>query len=195
MSGHRLFAALVPAIDVVERLDEFWSVRRESGEFRWTSPDQWHLTLAFMPSVADHLLDDLVERLAAAAGRRTSFRLQVEGGGGFPNPAEAKVLWAGVQGADPAARTELERLAAGARTAATTSGTEVDGSRFRPHLTLARTGRPTELTRWIRIADAFPATDWEVDHLTLVASHLGEGPRRRPRHETLAHLPLRRTGS
>ncbi len=186
----RLFAALVPPLDVIEQLDDFWSVRREAGDFRWTSPDQWHVTLAFMPEVADHLIDDLIDRLAAAAGRRTEFGLQVAGGGAFPNPAEGKVLWVGVRGATDGAATELERLSVGARTAASTAGAEVDGSRFRSHLTLARTGRPAELTRWIRVADAFPVTDWPVEHVALVASYLGEGPRRRPRYETLAELPL-----
>lgn len=189
-AGHRLFAALVPPPQVVEALEEFWSVRRAAGAFRWTGPEQWHVTLAFMPSVPDHLLDDLVDRLAEAAGRRTPFGLEVAGGGAFPNPAAGKVLWAGVRGVDAAAQAQLERLAVGARSAATAAGAEVEGGRFRPHLTLARTGRPAELTRWIRLAEAFPATPWQVEHVSLVASHLGEGPRRRPRYEVLAEVEL-----
>ena len=55
----RLFAAIVPPPDAVEHLDEFLEPRRESGsqklDMRWTSAEQFHITLAFMASVPDHL--------------------------------------------------------------------------------------------------------------------------------------------
>ena len=69
----RLFAAVIPPDEVVEDLDAFLAPRREAGPFRWTLPEQWHLTLAFMPDVEERRLDDLVERLARAANRRTAF--------------------------------------------------------------------------------------------------------------------------
>ena len=99
----RLFAAVVPPDEVLEDLDEFLAPRRAAADFRWSVPDQWHLTLAFMPAVADRHLDDLVERLARAGRRRTPFGLRVAGGGAFPNPARARVLWAG-PGRDERAR-------------------------------------------------------------------------------------------
>ena len=58
----------------------------------------------------------------------------------------------------------------------------MDGKRFRPHLTVARCGRPTEVTAWVRLLDGYRGPAWQADRLTLVASHLGEGPRRRPRY-------------
>ena len=93
----RLFAAIVPPDEVLEDLEEFLAPRREAAEFRWTVPEQWHLTLAFMPAVADRRLDDLVERLTRAGRRRTPFGLRVAGGGAFPNPGRARVLWAGLE--------------------------------------------------------------------------------------------------
>ena len=66
----RMFVALVPPPAVLEHLEEFLAVRREAGpELRWTLPEQWHLTLAFMPSVADRHLDDLSDRMGQAAAR------------------------------------------------------------------------------------------------------------------------------
>ena len=53
----------------------------------------------------------------------------------------ARVLWAGLA-LDEAGRTEVARMATGARAAATKVGILTEGRRFRPHLTVARLGRP-----------------------------------------------------
>jgi 2'-5' RNA ligase len=104
----------------------------------------------------------------------------VRGGGAFPNPARAKVLWAGVEVSDP---IELSRLATGCRAAASKAGIEVPGERFKPHLTLARMGHPIEATRWIRVLEAYRGPEYHIGEVALIASYLGEGPRKRPRYQ------------
>lgn len=185
----RMFVALRPTPEAVADLDRFLEPRREAAPFRWAVPEQFHLTLAFLAEVPDRKLDDLVERLARAAQRRTRFPARVAGGGAFPNAGRARVLWAGLE-LDETGRTELDRLATGARAAASRAGIAVDGQRFRPHITLARIGRPTEVSRWVQLLDGYAGPAWPADHVTLVASHLGEGPRNRPRYETLETFPL-----
>lgn len=185
----RMFVAVVPPEEVLEDLDAFLEPRREHGAFRWTLAEQLHVTLAFLESVPDRALDALVEGLHAAAARRRPFEARVAGGGAFPDVARGKVLWAGLE-LDADARAELDRLAAGARAAAGRAGVPVDGQRFRPHLTLARLGRPQELTRWVRLLDAYAGLTWTVDRVALVESHLGEGPRRRPRYEVVEEVRL-----
>ncbi len=185
----RLFAAVLLPEPVTDDLDEFLSPRREAEGLRWTTVEQWHVTLAFMPKVADRVLDDLHERLGRAARRRTAVPLALAGGGAFPGPSRAKVLYAAVVGT-PEAREELRRMAVGARAAATKAGAAPEGARFRPHVTLARSGRPFEATRWVRVLDAYYGPEFEVADLALVESHLGEGPRNRPRYDVLARYPL-----
>jgi 2'-5' RNA ligase len=46
------------------------------------------------------------------------------------------------------------------------------------------------VVRWVRLLDTYAGPLWPVDELHLVASHLGEGPRRRPRYEVVAALPF-----
>jgi 2'-5' RNA ligase len=184
-----MFAAVVPPPEVVEHLDDFLDVRRATGAFRWATSEQLHVTVAFLADVPDRALDDLVERLARAARRRTAFGTAVTGGGAFPNAARARVLWAGLD-LDDHGRTELTRLATGARAAANRAGVPVDGQRFRPHVTLARLGRPQEVTSWVRLLDAYRGPSWTVDRQTLVASYLGEGPRGRPRYEPVEEFAL-----
>lgn len=182
--GMRLFAAVVPPLAVLEELDAFVAPRREAGgPWRWTAARTWHLTTAFMGDTAEADLEPLVENLRAAASRTPSFDLRLGGGGCFPHPYGAKVLVLGVvEGAD-----ELTTLARRSRTAAERAGVRTDGARFTPHLTLARTNRGVEATRWLRVLDAAPPVAWWVDELQLVWSHLHD---RGNRYEVVASLPL-----
>ena len=187
--GQRMFVALVPPDDVLEHLDEFLAVRREAAPFRWSLAEHLHVTLAFMASVPERRHDDLVELLGRAVARRTPFATQVRGGGAFPDAARARVLYAGLSLSE-GERQELERLAAGTRNAASTAGTQIDGQSFHPHVTVARLGRPTEVTRWVQLLDGYEGPPWQVAEVSLVASHLGEGPRKRPRYEVVDTFPL-----
>ena len=184
-----MFVAVQPPVSVVEHLDAFLEVRRDAAAYRWAPAEQLHVTLAFLADVPERRLEDLVERLERAAARRSPFPAAVAGGGAFPDVGRARVLWAGLQLEEPG-RTELTRMATGARAAAGRAGVPVDGQRFRPHLTIARLGRPEEVTSWVRLLDAYRGPSWTVDRFTLVASYLGEGPRGRPRHEPMAEFPL-----
>ncbi|MGA9747465.1 MAG: RNA 2',3'-cyclic phosphodiesterase [Nocardioides sp.] len=179
-----MFVALVLPDHAVEDLEEFLRPRQEAGPLlRWTVPDQWHVTLAFLGDVAERHLDDLVERLGRAASRRTPVALRVAGAGAFPDVARAKVIWAGIDAAGEG--EELRRMAIGARAAGAKSGAGEGGGRFHPHLTLARTGRAVEASRWLRVLDGYVGPTWRAERYSLIESHLGEGPRRRPRYEVV----------
>ncbi|PVG82332.1 RNA 2',3'-cyclic phosphodiesterase [Nocardioides gansuensis] len=185
----RLFVAAIPPEDVTEDLESFLSPRREAGDFRWSLPEQWHVTLAFMESVPDRVLDDLVERLGRAAARRHPMELRIAGGGAFPHADRARVLYAALAASEDD-RVELGRLATGARAAASKAGAAVDGRRWHGHLTLARLGRPANVSKWVRLLDAYSGPAWRLDEIALVASYLGEGPRKRPRYDVLEVFPL-----
>lgn len=189
----RMFVALVPPDSVLEDLAEFLDPRQEAERgFRWTARDQWHVTLSFMEDVPDRTLDDLLARLERAAARRTPFSVSLAGGGAFPNAARAKVLYADLDVSD---REELRRLATGARAAANKAGAEAGGGRFHPHVTLARIKRPLDATKWIRVLEAYRGPTWTAHEIALVQSHLGEGPRNRPRYEVIESFALGTRGS
>jgi 2'-5' RNA ligase len=187
----RMFVAVIPPDEVLEDLEDFVSPRRGEVPFRWTEPEQWHLTLAFSRDVPDRAYDDLLDRLVRAVAKRKPVEARIIGGGAFPDVARAKIVYAGID----SDLEELGRMASCARTAVATSGAEVDGQRFTPHLTLARINRPVEATRFVQLLDAYAGPAWTVHELSLVASHLGEGPRNRARHEVLETFSLGRAGS
>ncbi|MEZ0577201.1 RNA 2',3'-cyclic phosphodiesterase [Nocardioides sp. MH1] len=188
--GTRLFAAVVPPADAVEHLDDFLEPRREAGEFRWTLAQQFHVTLAFLPDVAEHLVEEYVDRLADGLARTPVPVLRLGGPVAFPDAAGTRALAVAVLPESEGADVVLERMAGRARNAAVTVGTEVDGQRFRPHLTIARLRRPADTTSWVRLLETYTGPDWPVLEVAVIASHLGEGPGNRPRYETLAEIAL-----
>ncbi|MQA94904.1 MAG: RNA 2',3'-cyclic phosphodiesterase [Streptosporangiales bacterium] len=186
----RMFVALTLPPPVRDDLAAYLKPRRtNSAGLRWTAPEHWHVTLAFMPQVAEDDLDDLVKRLRRAVRRRPTLTLNVSGLGAFPNPARARVLYAAVHSADPG---ELRLLTMAARAAANKAGVETGRGGFHPHVTLARLSRPATAA-WLNGLDPYTGPSWQAEEIALIRSHLGEGPQRRHRYELVKSLSLSRT--
>jgi 2'-5' RNA ligase len=143
----RLFVAVWPPDDVVAQLAAL--PRPELPGVRWTTPDQWHVTLRFLGE-ADP--DDAADRLAraelASATAELGPRVSRLGSGVVTIPVAG-----------------LDRLAA----AVDAAFDEPPDHRFRGHLTLARVRRgrsPPGL-----LGEPFQAR-FPVDDVTLVVSTL-----------------------
>lgn len=189
----RAFLAIVPPQEVVAEVEQFLRPRRDSDQqqhrdWRWTLPEQLHLTLAFLPELTETAADQLLEAGRRWASRREPLPVRVQGAGAFPTPDRARVLWLGVGPEEAAA--ELRRWARALRDAAGHAGAVVGGTPFSPHLTVARSGRPKRAGRWVQALDTVDGPGFTVSEVVLIESHLGEGPRRRPRYEVRAVLPL-----
>ena len=185
----RMFAALVPPEEAVADLDAFLEPRRDAGpDLRWTDPEQWHVTLAFMAQVPDRALEGLLGEVGGAVAAREPVAVRLTGGGAFPNPYAARVVWTGLDGEEQ--QNRVAGLARAVRRACSHAGGAPQGGPFHPHVTLARSKRPIEATRWLRVLDGYAGPGWVAREVTLVASHLGEGRGRRPRYEPVAVLPL-----
>ena len=46
------------------------------------------------------------------------------------------------------------------------------------------------MTRWVRLLEGYAGPPWRADRIELVESFLGQGPRGRPRYETVDTFPL-----
>jgi 2'-5' RNA ligase len=195
----RLFAAIAVPAEVAAALGEVirpLPAMAPAG-LRWTSPDDWHLTLAFYRQVPDDRVPDLQVRLARAVARRTAPTLAVGPLGTFGPTRAARVLWVGLEGD----LHLLRSLAASARAAGRRVG--LDGADlaprrpFRPHLTLARARSGADLRGVLAAATArpgLPGLGWQADEAVLVRSDLGQGPGGAARHTVLARLPFSRRG-
>ena len=158
--GDELRAALLDAVGG-------WRSRPDLAGLRWTDPDAWHLTIAFIGSVAPMAVDDLVAALRHVAAQHHPCALATGGLGAFPARARARVAWYGIADADGA----LGRLASDVAPAVRVE----PAGRFRPHITLARANDPVDLRRWLSEAVA-PTGRLAIDRLDLMRSHPGRGP-------------------
>jgi RNA 2',3'-cyclic 3'-phosphodiesterase len=184
----RLFVAIVPPPAVLAEVAAALSpLQAARPELRWTGPEDWHLTLAFLGEVAEPVLDDLTLRLGRAAARHPVQRLSVRGGGAFPRPSRASVLWAGME-SDGDLAALAASVAAGARRAGAAPPDE--GRRYRPHLTLARSRQAANLTDLAGTLEGFQGQTWAATEIRLIRSNLNASPR----YEDLGRWPLRSGG-
>jgi len=158
---------------------ETWKARPDLEGLRWTDPDGWHVTLAFLGAVNADGIDDIRATIAGVAAGSQALELETGGVGGFPSTRRARVAWYGV--ADP--EGGLAEIAARLRGEL---GMDTSAS-FRAHLTLARArGEPVDLSTWRRAATE-PSGVMRVTAIELLRSHLGGGP---ARYEVLSTAPL-----
>jgi RNA 2',3'-cyclic 3'-phosphodiesterase len=184
----RLFVAVVPPPEVLGDLDTavapYRAGRTPGRDLRWSGPEDWHLTLAFLGDGPEPVADRLGPELARAAHRHPPFPLALAGAGAFPSAGCARVLWCGLSGDRPA----LASLAASVAAAATRAGAPPTdpGRPFRPHLTLARGRTPADLGDLVAALSPYQGPQWPVDRLELIESHLGG----RPRYTTIGRWSL-----
>jgi RNA 2',3'-cyclic 3'-phosphodiesterase len=102
-------------------------------DIRWTTPDQWHLTLAFLGATNRERLPHIQSAMERAAKPIRVFRLETTTLGAFPSSRRPSVLWLGVGGDLTSLQTLQLRLSE-----ALSGMIQPDDKEFKPHLTLAR---------------------------------------------------------
>ncbi|HEX2382794.1 MAG TPA: RNA 2',3'-cyclic phosphodiesterase [Acidimicrobiales bacterium] len=167
----RLFVAVWPDDAVVDQLAGL--DRPVIDGVRWTSRDEWHITLRFLGEVDDASTIEVALQHAAARAQ------PVRAGVGPCVERVGNMLWAPVSGLDDVARCVVSGTAS--------IGAAPDDRPFRGHVTLARQ-RSRKKGSALRAAQGQPLSGaWEVGEMELVCSHLGPGG---PRYETIARVPL-----
>jgi 2'-5' RNA ligase len=164
----RLFVATRPPPAVIETLAAL--PRAAADGVRWTTADQWHVTMRFFGNLDDP--SPIVPALAVAVGGFTAVEVRIG-----PNAAMLgrHVVSVPVTG--------LDDLASSVLAATAEFGEPAPAHPFRGHLTLARTKgahldlRPLGLD-----------CTWTVREVELFTSHLGRGG---ARYETLETFALR----
>lgn len=158
-----------------------WRGLPDAPDLRWSDPDGWHVTLAFLGPIGAEQIPALTDALQEAVRSVRPFTVLTGGVGAFPRPGTAMTAWYGVR--DP--HGGLAALAAAVGEAVLPAG---DVSRFRPHLTLgrsrARRGEP--MGPWLASL-VVPTGTLPVAEVVLYRSHLGRGP---ARYEVLSRAAL-----
>jgi 2'-5' RNA ligase len=178
----RLFVAVPIGEELRQALSaavEAWRADSQLVGIRWSEPDAWHVTVAFLGSVEADAVDGIATTIRSVAAGHDPVRLTTGGLGAFPAARRARVLWYGIADRDG-------RLATLAAELAMRLGLELTSGQYRPHLTLARSKRQAvDVRRWLASAVAPDAT-LAVEQLALMRSHLGRGPARYERLSSAA---------
>jgi RNA 2',3'-cyclic 3'-phosphodiesterase len=146
-------------------------------DWRWTRPEGWHVTLAFLGEVAPDRVTDAAWATVPVAAGTGAIELRLGPLGRFGRG----VLHVAVEDRPEGVVADLgERV----QTALAAAGVPVQQREVRPHLTLARARRGAR--------PAVPALEphgvsWVVDEARLYASHLGAGG---AAYEVLERFPL-----
>ena len=144
---------------------------------KWVDPENIHLTLKFLGSVALDTIPQIVEAMTRIAQPASPFSLQVRGAGAFPNWQRPQVIWVGIGG-------EIGRLAALQKeleAALSPLGFPPESRAFSPHLTLGRLRdrvSPEDRRRFGQWAESVKfevSPSFEVDALRLMKSQLTPG--------------------
>lgn len=183
------------AVDLPDRAKRALAAAREAlldadpgwTDQKWVDRGLLHVTVAFLGSVPDPILDATIRELAAVASGFSEFELRLTGARAVPGLRRATMVWAEAEadGELGALRDELLRAA----------GCDPDPRPFRPHVTLVRARRAHRIDgdaiaaagSILSASGKGPDGSMSVPSLTLYASTLGACG---PSYEVLADLEL-----
>jgi RNA 2',3'-cyclic 3'-phosphodiesterase len=166
-----------------------WRTEPDAPNLRWTDPEGWHVTVAFLGPVDPASVSSLGERIAVALqpfARVEPIRVHTGRVGAFPRPMAAQSVWLGIEDPD----RHLADLARAVQDALLPRDAI---RRLRAHLTLGRSRvrRGEPLDAWLATR-TLPRTELIVEDVVLFRSHLGHGP---ATYQELARVPLGGAGS
>ena len=163
----RLFVAMVappPAVAALER-----AVAALGDEsLRWVPSERWHLTLEYL---GDADAEETARRWARRARDAAPMRLHLAGAGAFPHMRHGRVLWIGLAG-------DIE------------AWQHLAGDEQQPHLTIARSRRPADMTAAVVALAAFDGPAWTATEAVLFDSRPGQSGDGGPLYTVVERLPL-----
>jgi len=117
--------------------------------------EQLHVTLKFLGPTDESLVPNIVEAMRSATKGVKPFEMSLAGSGVFPSRSNARVVWAGLEGADP-----LGAMAARLEDSLAVLGFHKEDRPFRPHLTMARVKDPRASLAAAEVAEEFAKVDF-----------------------------------
>lgn len=155
-------------------------------DFRWTPPEQIHITLLFLGEISMHVLAELIEQIPQRIADIKRFSMTPMGLDAFPHSAQARVLWVGFQSVP----SQLLQLHVRLSELSEMLELNLDTRRFKPHLTLARyrnVHRGSDLTSYLSQFKTIIFPGLKIDHITLFRSDYKSS---RPIYTRLAEFGL-----
>lgn len=140
---------------------------------KWEKPEKLHLTLKFLGSTEEEVVESIREIVDRAAKQVEPFEIRITGTGAFPSVKSPRVLWWGVE--EPTGT--MKQLAKDIDNECARHGFEPEKRSFKPHLTLARIRDP-RVAGDVGKAHAeseFAVVSYICKEIVVYESHLGRG--------------------
>jgi RNA 2',3'-cyclic 3'-phosphodiesterase len=167
----RAFIAVEIDHTVIQRITDIThELKPKIPDIRWTSPDNWHLTLKFLGAIDEKQIDSIGQALERELSLFPRCTINAKGLGVFPDARRPRVLWVGIQG------NPLAGLAESVETALAPLGFAKEKRVFTPHLTIGRwregKHRNQELEPALEHWKAYDSGRSKVEEVTLFQSVL-----------------------
>lgn len=182
----RFRAFIAVEMGELSELEQFHSELTDLGAgVKPVDVHQLHATLKFLGETEESIVPKLEEVMRIAVSSIRPFTIRLRGSGTFPPRPPARVVWVGLEGAEP-----LTLIASRLEGACQALGFEAEARPFRPHLTLARVKDPKASSSAIGLAEKYAGSEFgsvEVNSILLKKSVLGP---KGPTYTTVLTSPL-----
>ena len=166
-------AVEVPILPPLQRVQE--QLRHSGADLKLSEGGSTHVTLKFLGDTPATFVEKIENAVRNAAKGIKPFEMTVRGAGAFPSSAEPRVVWAGLEHAEPLSvmarrlEDEMHRLAF-----------PRERRDFTPHITLARVRSPRGRERLAAVLAEHAGEDFgkvKVQRVLLMRSELApKGP-------------------
>jgi 2'-5' RNA ligase len=167
----RCFIAVTIPEPLKKAIEEATDVLRKSGaDVKWVAAANIHITLKFLGSTDEEIIEGIKDSLAVTASSYRSFYIRISGAGYFPPGRHPRVVWIGL--GEPGVLPDLQRAV---ETEMTKFGFQEEGRPFSPHLTIGRVRSDKRLTELLKRIEEFREKDFgemEIRGITLMKSEL-----------------------
>ncbi len=130
----RIFIALkVEAGNTLLKMISALKSGLKNDSIKWTSPDNIHITLAFLGDTDEKMIKPIISMLNDRCREVSKFELSIRGAGVFKNFHDPRIIWTGIDPSD-----ELIKLNALIINGLRELDIKLEGRPFNPHLTIGR---------------------------------------------------------
>jgi RNA 2',3'-cyclic 3'-phosphodiesterase len=167
----RAFIALTLNSAVIEKIaGASTQLRAEIAGVRWVTPANFHLTIKFLGSLDEALIERIQKTLEQQLRPFPRFTISAKGLGVFPGPKRPRVLWVGLNS------DRLVSLASRVESALQPLGFATESRAFTPHLTIGRWRQtdvpPESLGRQLENWKAYDFGASRVEYVKVIQSLL-----------------------
>ncbi|MFK3938297.1 RNA 2',3'-cyclic phosphodiesterase [Alkalihalobacillus sp. NPDC078783] len=155
-----------------EQLRKAWN---EKSFQKWVHEEDYHITLVFLGAVSIDQRQEIVHKLREQSIHWPSITLRLDQMGTFGSTDIPRIYWVGVQ-----ENLDLRNVQKDIHTIVASTGVQVDGRPYTPHITVAR--KWTEETNYEAKHVTLTDKPFTISHVDLFQSYPKLEPKYKPIH-------------